>query len=651
MLNFVRILCCLLLGVSLSYGQAFDCAGDFYLVLSNAGGESQLYRVEIDPVTEVVVFDPVSANSTGANLNAIGYRRTDNLIYALDPSSYELYRIDASGVATPLATLFELAGNGDGYFAADITPDGKFLVLLGANDENGDFGSREIVYVDLESPNYTITRRPLIYNNLIFCTDIAFDPLSNVLFGFDLTANRLITIDPTTGEVDTDAYPISTQADAMGAIFFDSFGRLYGYGNDIGANESRRLFRVDTQTGAVTPLAEGPAATGKDGCACPFTVRLEKTVNPEVAFPCTEVVYAFQLANASGETQLGIELFDEMPADLTIVEVLRNPYGGNVVSGPGSNVLLIENMEVPPGLDSVTVRVRIDEFANGLYANQATLSGLPVSLGEETISDNPQTLQSFDSTLLLVQPLFVDLQNDTLPLCIGEVIELNATTHGVEYLWSDGSTDSVLTVTDPGLYWVQVTSPCEISTDSIFLFSLDPEVDLGLDLEIVQGDSVRLIPTLNPPQGLSLTWTDPLGNSLSCLDCEQPLALPLEDVTYTLTASGGEDCSASDDISVRIIKLRGIYAPNIFSPNGDGNNDLFFIQGQRNFDLPFFRIFNRWGALVYEARDLQLNDPRRGWDGTFRDRPLNPDVFVWYAQVRYPDGTIEVISGDVTLYK
>lgn len=646
-LSYLYICLCSLLPLSL-FAQPFDCGGDFYMVLANSGGNSQLYRVTINPLTAEVVFDPVSASGTGEQLNAIGYRQTDNYIYGLNPATYELNRISANGIATTLTTLFDLDFTA-GYFAADITPDGQFMVLLSANGTT--FRSKEIVFVDLSDPNYSVTSMPLTGPTEVLCTDIAFDPLSGILYGYDMITDRLITIDPATGAVDASTYPSSPVAEAMGAVFFDSFGRLYGYGDLAGESSARTLFQLNTATGEITDLAFGPQASEKDGCSCPYTIRLEKTVNPEVAFPCTEVEYSFQLANASASEQTGIVLYDEMPVPFTITEILYNPYGGTVVSGAGDNILWIEDMVVPPGVDSVVVRVEIGPSALGTYANQASLSGLPISLGEETFSDNPRTLQSMDSTLLDVVPLYVDLEKDTIPLCGDQGIVLDATTFGATYEWNDGSTGPTLEIDGPGWYWVIVSSPCEIATDSVWVFDLDLTVELGPDLDIVQGDAVVLEPEWSSPLDLTFSWLDPLGNSLSCIDCEIPTASPLEDVTYTLSVNNLQGCQASDDIAIRVTKVRGVFAPNVFSPDGDGNNDFFYLQGPRDFKINVLRIFNRWGALVFESQNTLLNQEGDGWDGRFKEQELNPDVFVWYAKVEYPDGEIEMLSGDVLILK
>ncbi len=645
-IKLLTFLACLL--AFSGYSQPFSCGGDFYMVLANAGGNSQLYNVLIDPLTEEVIFDPISTGGAGERLNAIGYRPTDNYIYGINPSTFELNRIGANGIATPLATLLDLNFSA-GYFAADITPDGQYLVLLAAF--GSPLASQEMSFVDLSDPAYPVTSIPLQSSADFLSTDIAFDPLSGILYGYDKISGRLITIDPLTGEVDLEKYPAFDEASGMGALFFDSFGRLYGYGDQSFDFEARTLFKLDTQTGRITALAEGPIANEKDGCSCPYTVRLEKTVSPEVALPCTEVEYAFQLANASAVDQLDIVLFDEMPALFTITEIVRNPYGGIITSGVGTNILTIEGMVVPPGIDSVVVKVEIGPTALGIYANQATLSGLPLSLGEETISDNPKTLQSMDSTLLEIIPLRVDLEKDSVPLCGDDQLFLDVTTHGATYQWSNGATEATQTIATPGWYSVTVSTPCAIDSDSVWVEEVEIAVSLGDDLEIAQGEEVKLSSMMTPPNGLSLSWTDPLGNTLSCYDCEEPIARPLQEVTYTLEVDNGLGCIDSDDIRIRVIKVRGVYAPNAFSPNGDGANDFFYLQGPQDFDVLEFRVFNRWGAAVFAAQNIKLNEEQLGWNGYFQGKPLNPDVFAWYAIVEYPDGEREMLEGDVLIWK
>lgn len=635
----------LLMWTSTLSAQPFECDGGFFLSLAN-NGPSVFYRVEIDPSTNDVLFEPLSAANAGLTMNAIGYRSSDNYIYGMELNTSNLCRVDATGTATVITTLLGLNPS-YGYFAGEISPDGQYLYLLGSG--GSPYVTRDLVRVDLDDYSVLTTAVPNADAAQVLCTDFSFDPTDGILYGFDLRDNRLLIIDPVTGFIDETTYPVTLEADAMGGIFFDAFGNIFGYGDQLNSGISNTLFRIDKNTGAVTTEATGPGAREKDGCACPYTIDLVKIVYPETAFPCTEVTYVFEIANASSYDQVGIDFRDAMPPELTITEILQNPYGGTMTSGVGSNVLMIEDMTIPQGIDSIIVLAEVAANAEGIYKNQAVLRNLPEALGGRTLSDDPSTLVKDDSTSLEIIPLFVDLQNDTTAICIGDTLLLNASTYGVIYEWQDGSTDSLYVVDEEGLYWVQVESGCETVYDSIYVFENDLDISLGPDLEINLGDSVLINAQITGQP--SLEWFDPLENTLSCYTCPETFARPFFDVEYTLMGMDANGCYGEDQIVVRVNKDRNIFIPNVFSPNFDGLNDIFYLQGKGGGWINTFKIFNRWGAVVFESRGGFVNDPDYGWNGVFKGKELNSAVFVYYAEVEYLDGMVEVYAGDVTLVR
>jgi gliding motility-associated-like protein len=98
---------------------------------------------------------------------------------------------------------------------------------------------------------------------------------------------------------------------------------------------------------------------------------------------------------------------------------------------------------------------------------------------------------------------------------------------------------------------------------------------------------------------------------------------------------------------------REIFIPNIFSPNGDGINDQFFISSHPEAitNIPFLRVYDRWGGLVFERMGLLPNLPSDGWDGKVGGELLNPGVFAWVAEVEYADGLRQTLFGDVSLVR
>jgi gliding motility-associated-like protein len=94
-----------------------------------------------------------------------------------------------------------------------------------------------------------------------------------------------------------------------------------------------------------------------------------------------------------------------------------------------------------------------------------------------------------------------------------------------------------------------------------------------------------------------------------------------------------------------------VYVPNVFTPDGDGNNDWFTIYANPKhvLNIQTLQVFDRWGSKVFERSDFLPNLDNLGWDGMHRGTAENPAVFVWYAELELADGTVEVFKGDVTL--
>ena len=103
---------------------------------------------------------------------------------------------------------------------------------------------------------------------------------------------------------------------------------------------------------------------------------------------------------------------------------------------------------------------------------------------------------------------------------------------------------------------------------------------------------------------------------------------------------------------VYVDKDRNVFVPSGFTPNGDNANDIFMVHGDDGIqEILSFKVFDRWGEVVFEASNAEPNDPEYGWDGTFRGQEMNPGVFVWIAEILFIDGYSEVYKGDVTLIR
>jgi gliding motility-associated-like protein len=178
------------------------------------------------------------------------------------------------------------------------------------------------------------------------------------------------------------------------------------------------------------------------------------------------------------------------------------------------------------------------------------------------------------------------------------------------------------------------------------------QVNAGPDLEVDLGVSTTLRAIVVPSsKQVSYAWT-PADTTLSCKTCSIVTATPLNSTVYRVTVKDSSNCLAFDDVLLRVIKRRPVYAPNVFSPNNDGVNDFFTLYGnQAAVKIKSLKVFNRWGDMLFSADNLPLGGDRMGWDGTFGGKEVPPDVFVYVAVVSFIDGEEIVIKGDVTMVR
>jgi gliding motility-associated-like protein len=146
----------------------------------------------------------------------------------------------------------------------------------------------------------------------------------------------------------------------------------------------------------------------------------------------------------------------------------------------------------------------------------------------------------------------------------------------------------------------------------------------------------------------SWTWTPATG--LSCTDCAAPIAGPKFNTTYRVNFTNDKGCTNSDTILVIVVCKDGnLFIPNTFSPNGDGSNDVFYPRGKGLYSIRVLRVFNRWGEVVFEKRDFPVNNPAYGWDGTFKGKKPQADVYVYQAEVFCDNGELIVLNGNIAL--
>jgi len=629
--------------------QPFPCDGRPIVAITPSHENSRFFHLDWPEAQRPVSFHPISDGAASIVINGLGYRTTDGYLYGVHPAEHYLYRVAADGTAALLDTLALTPGYG--YFAGDVTPDGRFLVLLGSRGVPPI--SRTLAIVDLTRPDHLVRERPLRVGGLpgeVYCADLAFSPDDGRLLGYDGHHRRLIQIDPETAELrPAAATPIAGNPSNISALLFDPFGRLYGYGGETGI---RTLLQIDLADGQVQALQSGPAATGADGCSCPYTVDLQQRVAPVAAPTCSELEITLLIANRSGEVQRGITLSDTLPAGLAWGDVRRNPFPGKVRLEMDRRVLLIEELELAPGTDSLILMAMSTPDAAGQYQLQATLEGLPPHLGRHRRSGNPATAAFQDATPFTLLPADTQSLHHHLDLCPGESVELTPSVIGTSHRWDDGSSADYQTVSSAGQHRLTVTYGCQQWIETYEVRIVDFGLDLGPDQHIDLGERRRLTPNLhgNPPQHVA--WSSSPEGGLSCTSCLYPDIAPTASSTYQLAVTSAEGCTLRDELAVEVTRHRNIFAPNAFSPNNDGSNDFFYLQSNQAVQLLTFQVIDRWGNLLFERSGGSSNDPMHGWDGRDRTGRIAPNgAYLYRALVRFADGTQESLAGDVVLLR
>jgi gliding motility-associated-like protein len=272
----------------------------------------------------------------------------------------------------------------------------------------------------------------------------------------------------------------------------------------------------------------------------------------------------------------------------------------------------------------------------------------------------PATCPSVKRTYIAnVEPLpRIQLPTRDSTVCLGDSVDISIfslpTGVNYQYNWSpstylrDATSANNKFFAPVGDYKYVITATTPIagcsSQDSFMMHVVPPfefESVTPTDTTIRYGDQIQLN---SESEAIYWLWT-PI-TYLSDPISKFPYARPLKSTQYTLVGINQYGCKDSALVNIKVEYMPNSGMPNAFSPNGDGLNDVFRIENLRFDKLTEFRVFNRYGQMVFET----LN-PEKGWDGTFNDKPAATDVYYYQVRLTLPDGTERAFKGDVTLIR
>ena len=150
--------------------------------------------------------------------------------------------------------------------------------------------------------------------------------------------------------------------------------------------------------------------------------------------------------------------------------------------------------------------------------------------------------------------------------------------------------------------------------------------------------------------GVSYLWTPPTGlNNSTIINPVFNYSLQTE---YTIRITSSSGCTITDTLLVRVpaqlppVGKSDILVPKAWSPNGDGHNDKLITFTVNLKELRYFRIFNRWGQLVFETNIIG-----QGWDGMFKGQLQGIDTYQWIAEGIGNDGQVVKRAGNAVLIR
>lgn len=362
------------------------------------------------------------------------------------------------------------------------------------------------------------------------------------------------------------------------------------------------------------------------GGGCPASASVDITASDPFQFG----VSAQDADCFSGTGSLSIDFTAILP-DTYSYEALD--AGGQVVaSGPISGVVEISGLA--PG--NYQVSVSADNNPCSAQAS-ALIQGTALSLASEEVQDVACGGESTGSI----------------------VVEAAGGQSPYAFVWNNASgvqigTGPALANIPAGTYFLEITD--SEGCQEAFEWTIEEPAPLvvaieGPSPELFFGEEVQLEVVVSPPNSgqLSHLWSG--SGDLSCLNCLSPVLTATQSATIQVVVTTADGCTASATYTYEVLVIRGrdFYLPNVFSPNADGINDyLRVFTGESVREVRVFRVYDRWGGLVYDSAH---DAGGKGWDGTSGGQPLPVGVYAVFFEVVFVDGLSLQGSQGVTLVR
>jgi gliding motility-associated-like protein len=325
------------------------------------------------------------------------------------------------------------------------------------------------------------------------------------------------------------------------------------------------------------------------------------------------------------------------------------------VANAGKDTVICNNTSVTIGSAAIagntyswfpTNTLNVPVFSNPLASPTA-----PTTIYIVTVTNTATGCINTDSIVVtMLAPLAVNAGVD-VKICRYDSTQIGAAlVTGEKYVWtpSTGLNDihlpnPVCSPSTTTTYTVSVTNilGCGPVTDEVTVTVHPlPIAEAGPNDSITLGSSTQLTAT----GGIEYLWSPPTG--LSNIGIFNPIANPTVTALYIVKVTDVYGCVNTDSMTVYVI-APNFWVPTAFTPNGDGQNDVFFVHGEgiSNFELG---VYNRWGEIVFTTKDLLT-----GWNGKRQlgGEDLPEGAYVYYVKGKLSNGTVINNTGIVNLIR
>jgi gliding motility-associated-like protein len=604
-----------------------DTLVDTTAILVNAGGTAAITPsgpTTICPSSSVQLSASGGTSyiwSTGATTPTISVNTTGNYTVTVTGACGAATASESITVITAIPTTITVTGS------TSLCP-GDSAILTATGNGNGNYvwsnGATTQSITVFSANNYTVTSNGV-------CDTTA----ASVTITAGAAPNVVITPSgPTTfcqgGQVTltasgADTYLWSTSSTATSILVF--VGGTYTITGTTSCGVNSTSINVTIETPPTTTITPSGPTTFCQGS----TVTLTATGANSYLWSTGSTANSIVVSNSGTYTLTGTNACGSVSAN-EVITVSNLPTAIITNSSPlnfcqGDSVLLTAS-------GGSSYLWSTGNTASSIYASIAGVYALTTS----NLCGSANT-----SATVSVLPLPIATTNiDSALLCPGDDATLIAS-GGNAYLWSDGSTNSSLSVTTAGTYSVTVANSCGNDIASVFVDA--SSLTVGFIADNYNGFAPLTVNFTNNSTNFS-TYAWNFGDNTTSADLN-PTHIFTEDGVFNtvLTVNDTNGCVLTTNADIVVRSDISYFIPNVFTPNSDSINDYFNIVGTGINSIKG-RIFNRWGQEVYNWDSLQ-----KGWDGNSNGTESPSAVYFYLINLNVSNGTERVERGTVTLLR